>query len=987
MEKVVMFVTELFKIPKSVIEDVSKNPYKFGFNGFGELVYYTNYSRLLPSGRQETWMDTCTRVVEGVLSIRKSWYKIHSLRWDEQYWGSIASSLLYYIYTLKILPPGRGLWAQGTQYVYERGSMALNNCAASLIKPETFAEDLGWVMDALMCGTGVGVRPLGDSTFREKLVCREDTLRWTVPDSREGWVDSVVMLINSFRKEKEHKWCFDYSQVRKKGERITGFGGTASGPEPLIILHERINDYMKNFIEGKYNYTRLSANIVNAIGACIIAGNVRRSAELILGSPYDETFKCLSDYNMFPERAAIGWMSNNSYALENKNDFTRLDDIADSICKTGEGGLINFKNIRKYSRFGDIGAPDNADCANPCLHGDTTVLEKSQGTIRIKALCKGDFVWSKEGWTKVLAVYDQGIKDVYKYETTAGCVALTKNHKIVKGDTKTQVKDATHLERLRGYKLSGYVHSERLNAQDIIDGLVLGDGSNKKGCRHRYLNIGDDDKDYFTSEVADYIGKRLDTKLYQTSSLLTPDDLPRMWDREVPQKFKYALPTKTCGFLRGLYSANGSAIVSKGRPRITLKSTSEKLIEQVQVMLSSVGIASYYTTNKKKTIRFSNGEYLCKESYDLNISSSDTVQFRNYIGFIQKYKMRKLNTALNCIQFNKNQKDAYKITEVSYFGKCHVYDIMVANSSRTFWANGFDVSNCVEIPIYNKGVCNLFEVYPSKARSKKEFLEMCRLATIYTTSVSLLPTHNEATNQVIAKNRRIGVSLSGVADWFDSWGGHIIKFMRSGYTEIREFADHLNAEAGVVSPIRITTVKPSGSVSQLSGVSPGMHFPVHGPYAIRRMRINTTSPVVELCRQAGLYIEPDVNNKDTTQIIEFPIYTGTTRSSNEVSAWEQFSLLALLQREWSDNMVSCTIHFTEEEKKDIPRMLSYFLPTIKSVSLLLKNDTLYPQMPYEKISEKAYQEKIESMKKIDWTKFGGSDGKEAKFCTNDSCEL
>ena len=75
--------------------------------------------------------------------------------------------------------------------------------------------------------------------------------------------------------------------------------------------------------------------------------------------------------------------------------------------------------------------------------------------------------------------------------------------------------------------------------------------------------------------------------------------------------------SKTIGFLRGLYSANGSICAS----RVTLKSASLSLINQVQLMLSSIGIKSYYTTNKPSLVKFSNGEYLCKESYDLNISA------------------------------------------------------------------------------------------------------------------------------------------------------------------------------------------------------------------------------------------------------------------------------------------------------------------------------------------------------------------------------
>lgn len=994
-----MFVEKLFKIPKSVIESVKKHPYKFGFDGFGELVYYTNYSRLLPNGTQETWIDTCIRVVEGVLSIRKSWYKIHSLKWDEQYWESIAGNLLYYIYTLKILPPGRGLWASGTAYVYERGSMALNNCAASLIESKTFAEDLGWVMDALMCGTGVGVRPIIDESFITKLGYHgADNNCWTIPDSREGWVQSVIMLINSYRVGNKCSFRFDYDQIRGKGEKITGFGGTASGPEPLIILHNRIRTYIEAYINScvNYDYMRLSANIVNAIGACIIAGNVRRSAELILGSPYDETFKSLSDYNLFPERAEIGWMSNNSYALETKNDFTRIDDIANSICEKGEGGLVNFKNIRKYSRFGDASTPDNANCANPCaeipiynkglcLTGDTCVLTP-YGVRRIDKLYE-DFVYSTDGkMQRFSEVVKKGVKSVFKVSFSGmGVIKATDSHLVETTRGMVAVKDLRiGKDKVRantGYSLTKYGDYD-LKYEML--GWLHGDGwysSHGLGISFNY-NDGDNDaleaflplfREMFDAKAVKPM--KNDNVSYQLGLAITPHRQRiceeyglvsgQAHEKELPLSFHEWELIQQLSFIRGLFSAD-SGICGKANSMVRYASSSCKLLEQVQQFLSTIGIRSKFYSFESKDMRR-------RTQYFIIISKYSARVFFDVIGFVTKVKQDKFNSSTYNLY---KDKELITVSSVEAVGQLEVFDIVEVANTNTFYANGFPVHNC-----------NLFEVYPAKARSKKEFLEMCRLAAIYTTSVSLLPTHSEVTNQVIVRKRRIGVSLSGVADWFDSWGGHIVKFMRSGYNETREFANYLNAEAGVVAPIRITTVKPSGSVSQLSGVSPGMHFPVHGPYAIRRMRISNTSQAVELCRQAGLLIEPDVNNRETTQVIEYPIYTGTTRSSHEVSAWEQFSLLALLQREWSDNMVSCTIHFTEEEKKDIPRMLAYFLPTIKSVSLLLKNDEMYPQMPYEKISEAEHRRRTERMKKIDWAQFGNSDGKEAKFCSNDSCEI
>jgi hypothetical protein len=105
-------------------------------------------------------------------------------------------------------------------------------------------------------------------------------------------------------------------------------------------------------------------------------------------------------------------------------------------------------------------------------------------------------------------------------------------------------------------------------------------------------------------------------------------------------------------------------------------------------MLNSIGIKSYFTTNKSKQVEFSNGNYVCKESYDLNITV-DRAIFLDKIGFIQKYKNDKIKVLPSSCK-----KNSYKIINTEYLGEEEVFDITVDNKSHTYWTQGCNVSNC-----------------------------------------------------------------------------------------------------------------------------------------------------------------------------------------------------------------------------------------------------------------------------------------------------
>ena len=254
--------------------------------------------------------------------------------------------------------------------------------------------------------------------------------------------------------------------------------------------------------------------------------------------------------------------------------------------------------------------------------------------------------------------------------------------------------------------------------------------------------------------------------------------------------------------------------------------------------------------------------------------------------------------------------------------------------------------------------------------------------------MSLLPTHWGVTNRVIARNHRIGVSLSGIADWYATIPfTHMVKHMQDGYRTVLAVNARLATESGVPAAIRVTTVKPSGSISLLAGVSPGLHFPTHR-FCIRRVRVGATSPIAKTLIASGIPHEKDTYS-DNTWVFEFVIDQSHTRPASEVSVWEQASLLTTLQREWSDNAVSVTLYFNPKtEGHQLEHLLAQYAPLVKSLSMLPHTEAgVYKQSPLEGISKEIYDLRRAALPKIDWSTFTGSDGQFAKYCSNDTCQL
>tara|TARA_R110002110_G_scaffold209332_4_gene421750 strand:+ start:5541 stop:7526 length:1986 start_codon:yes stop_codon:yes gene_type:complete len=357
-----------FKLSDSFINNYKRKRAPFGFNGLGELVYMRTYSRLKTDGKNEMWWETVQRVVEGTFNMQKRHIDAHSLGWNPWKAQHSAQEMYSRIFTMKFLPPGRGLWAMGTPLTEERGLFAaLNNCA--FVSTENIKDDLStpftFLMDASMLGVGVGFDTLGAG----KLIVKgpnetRKTELCEIPDTRQGWVESLRLQLEShFLGTAPVE--FDYSLIREEGVAIAGFGGVSSGPFPLQELHEKINEILGEAAGEPISITAI-VDIMNLIGKCVVAGNVRRSAEIVFGDADSQEYLDLKNYEVNPHRAEYGWTSNNSIFAELGMDYT---DACERVKLNGEPGFAWLENMQNYSRMNN--GPDYKDHrvkgGNPCL--------------------------------------------------------------------------------------------------------------------------------------------------------------------------------------------------------------------------------------------------------------------------------------------------------------------------------------------------------------------------------------------------------------------------------------------------------------------------------------------------------------------------------------------------------------------------------------------------------------------------------------------
>lgn len=370
-----MFVKERFTLNEKIVKNIKEQgkDFKFPFGLFGEAVFYRTYSRkiyqrngiiLSPDEEildndqyygMEDWADVVLRCVNGTFSIRKDWYLKNHIHWNEEFWQDYAINFSQYLFDMKWMPAGRGLWIMGTHFIYSRGGMAANNCFA---KETRFLTDKGFVKFEDVIGQTVNVLTK-DGSFHPA----------TVRSFGKQHLRTVVFKPNILGKTKvnirisctsDHEWVLSSGKLTKYLSP-----GDIVKSSPTLILKENIEktqDYIDGFTHGFIFGDGTKQTYTKSLYKLRLCGKKNKYSELIDQSSYyertnfigedqllyfrtDVSLKCVpEEYTTFEYKFGFvnGWLAADAY--ENDRGVYHLDTISEE----GVNWLYSYNKILGY---------------------------------------------------------------------------------------------------------------------------------------------------------------------------------------------------------------------------------------------------------------------------------------------------------------------------------------------------------------------------------------------------------------------------------------------------------------------------------------------------------------------------------------------------------------------------------------------------------------------------------------------------------------
>jgi ribonucleoside-triphosphate reductase len=267
---------------------------------------------------------------------------------------------------------------------------------------------------------------------------------------------------------------------------------------------------------------------------------------------------------------------------------------------------------------------------------------------------------------------------------------------------------------------------------------------------------------------------------------------------------------------------------------------------------------------------------------------------------------------------------------------------------------------CAEQSLEDKETCALGEIFLPNFASKRELIDATKLLyRVVKHSLAMPAVGLPETEKVVNTNMRMGLGVTGYLQATETQRN----WLPAVYEALRAYDVEYSALNGFPVSIKLTTCKPSGTLSLLPGVTPGAH-PGYSQYMIRRIRISADHALVKVAKEHGYFVEPlrnfDGSTEMSTMVIEFPFaHPDGTIMANDMSCFDQLDTVARIQREWSDNAVSCTVYYRKEELPALKEYLSKnFATRHKSLSFLLHSGHGFDQAPLEAISKERYMELV-----------------------------
>ena len=296
---------------------------------------------------------------------------------------------------------------------------------------------------------------------------------------------------------------------------------------------------------------------------------------------------------------------------------------------------------------------------------------------------------------------------------------------------------------------------------------------------------------------------------------------------------------------------------------------------------------------------------------------------------------------------------------------------------------------CAEQSLNNFETCCLSEIYLPNIESEEELFEVAKMLYKVNKHSLSLKCHQKNTEAIVNKNMRMGIGITGVM----MSGEEKLSWLDKCYTRLRAYDKRYSKKQGFPESIKLTTVKPSGTLSLLAGVTSGVHPATAGKYFIRRIRISSNSNLIEVCKSHGYHVEFQKNFDGTedksTYVVEFPcMYKGDVPSAEDIDVIDQLKMVQFMQKNWSDNSVSVTAYY---KKEDLPKLKKYiednWQENFKTLSFLLYSGHGFQQAPFEPITKEQYEYLNSTVRPITKIEVNEEDIEELGNCGLGGCPI
>lgn len=975
-----------FRLTDDFLDSYRGRVVPFGYrdaagNSVGEITFLRTYSRLKEDGTKETWADVCERVINGMYSLQKDHCKKSRLPWNDVKAQASAKEAFDRLFTLKWTPPGRGLWVMGTNIVnIQKNSAALQNCFSGTEKFITreygavpFLDTLG---ETVTVYTQDGWKQATVNSFGSQSVQRVTFAPAMSSPVGEGFRSSRSNHRVDVVVTPEHRW------VLPNGDITTSLSVGDTVPALATVGDKTSEDYTEGlqhgliFGDGTAGYHYADGSREYHIRLCGdkaqsyvgIFDNVNLTVPSYNGDPWCR-LRGRVDFKDFPTVGA---------SVDYLNGFLEGWIAADGTRGVQEGAFILTSQ--------HVGAKEwlenNSATSGFLLRGVNmdSCMETNFG-VRKNAMYRYTLLPKPSFWKVTSIELLEEPEEVY-CATVDGAAAFTLSSGIYTGNCAF-VSTA---------EMSKYAPAKPFAFLMEASMLGVGVGFDDKGA----------DKDFTINAP---------TPTERQSSLYVIPDTREGWVESVvsllnsylkpDQKqihFDYS-EIRPLGALIKTFggTASGPAPLIKlhnSIDRLFNNRGGEKLTRRDIADIGNLIGVCVVSGNVRRSAELLIGRLDDKDF--LNLKNSEVFPERNSYnpdspgwGWMSN----------NSVETSVGQDLSAIVEGIALNGEPGVIWLDV---SRKYGRLADPVNNkdwrvagynpCAEQSLESYECCTLVETYLNRHESLDDYKRTLKFAYLYAKTVTLLPTHWEETNAIMQRNRRIGASMSGVADFADINGLPILReWMDQGYKNIQRYDNIYSEWLGVRESIKMTTIKPSGTVSILAGESPGVHWTPGGKFFNRTIRFSNDDPMLPLFRMANYKVEPASESPDTTSVVYFPIESKAKRSEKDVTIFEKISLAAAAQRYWSDNSVSVTVSFNAEtERQHVGTVLHMYDGQLKTVSFLPSGNETYLQMPYTQITEEEYKEGTMKLFPIDFSGvYAGmaADAIGESYCTTDSCEI